>query len=233
MPRHRPADRLDELARAAISVFGRVGFSKALMTDVAAEMGVSAGLLYTYVESKEALFHFALSRAVDDPPADGAVTLPMPTPGPGATADLIAALLRARMAQPRLRAALAADRAVDIRAELEGIVRENYEVVHRCRRLLTMIDRSAFDVPELREQFFVKGRRPLVERLADYLSSRIEAGQLRPVADATVTARFILETVAWFANHRYGDVDGAAIDDAVAEGTVVDMLVTALVGSPA
>src|SRR5947207_2319435 len=81
---------------------------------------------------------------------------------------------------------------------------------------------------ELRERFFVKARRPLVLRLADYLDSRIAAGQLRPVPDTKVTARFIIESVAWFANHRHGDLDSASIDDETAETTVVDMLTAAL-----
>ena len=41
-------------------------------------------------------------------------------------------------------------------------------------------------------------------------------------------ARFVLETISWFARHRFSDADGAAMSDEVAEETVVDGLVHAL-----
>ena len=227
MVRTRPADRLDQLAAAALTVFKRKGFRQALMTDVAQEMGVSAGLLYTYVESKEALFSFMLQSLANDG-VDASRRLPIPTPEPGDTAAVVGRALRQRMAQPALKEALTRASAADPAAELEGVIREHYRVVADCRDLLTVIDRTAADIPELRERFFVKARRPLVLRLADYLDARIAAGQFRAVPDTKVTARFIIESVAWFANHRHGDLDSASIDDEMAETTVVDMLTSAL-----
>src|SRR5436305_7086978 len=198
------------------------------MSDVAQEMGVSSGLLYSYVESKEALFHFALdwARSNGTKPAP---ELPIPTPGPGDTTALVAGVLRTGLAQPALREALRRERADDPATELTQIVIEHYRATNATRQLITMVDRSVRDIPELREQFIQKGRSRFVLRLAQYLETRIAAGQFRAVPDPEVTARFILESVAWFANHRYGDVDGASIDDEAAERTVVDMIVSALV----
>jgi AcrR family transcriptional regulator len=215
--RTRPADRLDQLASAALTVFKRKGFRQALMADVAKEMGVSAGLLYTYVESKEALLYFVLewlATGEDRAPAASDRALPQ------------------RMAQPALKEALSRKRAADPAAELVAIVREHYRAVSDCRDLLTVIDRTAGDIPELRERFFVKARRPLVLRLADYIDLRIAARQFRPVPDSKVAARFVIEAVAWFANHRHGDLDSASIDDEVAEATVVDLLTAALLRHP-
>ena len=68
-----------------------------------------------------------------------------------------------------------------------------------------------------------------MQRLGRYISSRVASGDFRPVPDADVAARFILETVAWFANHRYGDHDGAGIDDEIARATVVELVTNSLV----
>ena len=84
-------------------------------------------------------------------------------------------------------------------------------------------------MPELAERFFRGERRPFIFRLRDYIELRIKGGLFRPVPDAATTARFVLETVSWFANHRYGDQDSAMITDELAEETVVDMLTAALV----
>src|SRR5207302_1397330 len=52
-----------------------------------------------------------------------------------------------------------------------------------------------------------------------------------PTPDPEVAARFVIETVSWFANHRYGDYDGAQIDDGTARETVVQLVSAALVGT--
>ena len=59
---------------------------------------------------------------------------------------------------PALRAALARPRADDPRRELETIVRETYAVISRTRHAVTMIERSALDVPELAQLFFGRMR---------------------------------------------------------------------------
>src|SRR6476660_228183 len=51
MPRTRAPDRLDAIAAAALATFA-----------AAAAAGVSPGLLYTYAESKEALFALVVQR---------------------------------------------------------------------------------------------------------------------------------------------------------------------------
>src|SRR5258708_36732729 len=94
MPRKRPGDRLDQLADAALTVFGRTGFRLAQMDDIAAEMGVAKGTLYGYVDSKEALFALALESIM----RPGSLPLPpLPIPAPS-EAELLARV-RARVAE--------------------------------------------------------------------------------------------------------------------------------------
>jgi hypothetical protein len=40
-----------------------------------------------------------------------------------------------------------------------------------------------------------------------------------------------METVAWFADHRFGDYDGARLDDTLVRTEVVALVTRALVGS--
>ncbi len=75
--------------------------------------------------------------------------------------------------------------------------------------------------------FYSGTRKRYTQRLSSYLAARAASGDLIAVNDFVVAARFIIETVAWFANHRFGDHDGAAIDDDVARQTVLDLVTNA------
>src|SRR5712671_6077582 len=80
----RPKARLDDIVESATRIFGEKGYRRTLITDVASDLGIAPGTIYTYVESKDALFHLVIERA-----SGGATTrpaLPVPTPGPGDTA---------------------------------------------------------------------------------------------------------------------------------------------------
>ena len=68
-PRLSAMERVPELIEAAVKVFGEKGYRGTQMTDVAFEMGVAAGSLYNYVDSKEGLFALCLERMAQGPRA--------------------------------------------------------------------------------------------------------------------------------------------------------------------
>lgn len=228
MPRTRPADRLDELLDAALHVFLALGYRRARMSDVAAAAGVSPGLLYTYAAGKEALFSLVVRRELGE--AVDAIALPVPNPEPGDLERLVVRGVRGIARNPVLEAAEAVDDPADAAAELATLVGEIYDSMHRYRRFIRVVERSAVEWPELAEHFYERGRRPLVRRLARFIARRCASGHYRPVPDPEVAARYVVEIVAWFANHRYGDHDGARIDDAIARETVVQLVTRGFVG---
>ncbi|HEV2667387.1 MAG TPA: TetR/AcrR family transcriptional regulator C-terminal domain-containing protein, partial [Blastocatellia bacterium] len=133
-------------------------------------------------------------------------------------------------ALPRLDAAFKNDQPGDPQAELEEIVRELYLRMHKTREPATVLERSAIDQPDLFALFFIQTRRRLLERLTTYLRRRIERGHFRSVIDPAIAARFLLEAVAFFARHRYGDPDLQPGDDEVVCETVVQLLVRSFTG---
>jgi len=227
MPRTRPPDRLAQLIASAIKVFTTRGYRRTQMADVAREMGVSPGTLYNYVESKEALFHLLIERAFHKGHSVPPANLPLPTPPPEATLQLLRERLATEATFPRLDAALARQRVTNVRAELEGVVRELYSLVAGNYHASALIERSALDWPELAAVWFGELRRSILQRLTQYLERRIERGHFRPVPDAPTAARLILEVVAWFAWHRHEDVF-SQIDDKLAEETTVHFVVSTL-----
>jgi AcrR family transcriptional regulator len=197
------------------------------MADVAREMGVSAGTLYRYVTGKEALFHLVVDRAFDRGDGRPAPALPIAAPPPGATLARLRERMAADTALPALESALRRSRASDARAELQAVVGELYALIERAWPGIVVLERSALEMPELAHVFYVETRRGLLERLERYLTARMRAGQVRraPVAAA---ARFVLETVAWFAMHRHRDRMATQIGDDDARATALDLIVNAL-----
>lgn len=226
MPRSSSSERLASLAAAAIEVFGRLGYRGTRTADVAAKAGMSAGSLFTYVESKEALFHLVFLHALGLLPE--APELPLPTPEPGETVALLARAMRDAPVPP-VRAALTVDEPADAAEELRGIVEELYDRVERSWPLLAVIERCSIEMPELDAVWFGQGRGGFLADLAKYLERRTTSGQLRPMPDSPTTARLIAELVAWFAWHRRGGRDAALCDDKTARRTVIEFVCAALV----
>ena len=228
-------ERLGELIAAAVRVFTRDGYRSARMSDVAAEMGVTEAAIYRYVDSKEGLFVLAIRHALlleDLPEGD----LPL-SPAPlAATLQEARAFIAEVVPFGALAEALSGDEHLvssNPAAELERIFRELYDLESRTREAADMLERSARELPEMADLLHAGIRGPVLAALTRYLDGRAEAGMLRRTPDTAATARLVLETLTWFARHRFSDPDGAAIAADVAEDTAVDALVHALVPAPA
>lgn len=220
-------DRVPELIDAAVMVFAEKGYRATQMTDVAASMGVAAGSLYNYVDSKEGLFALCLERMIQggSPPQ---VTLPFAAPPLGVTLKRLHDRVQELLRLPALDAR-AAGQPSPARAEkdLEAVVTELFDLFSRTRLALDMIERSARDLPALAALFRDEWRAPLLARIQDFLGARVDRGELRQPGDVRVAARFVVETVTWFARHRFHDRDGRSLEETAAKATVTALIVSA------
>lgn len=212
-------------------VFARKGLKRTRMSDVAKAMGVSHGSLYNYVESKEALFYLLVDRGGRASGGPLPAQLPVRAPSREVVLRRLEQQIENTFALPKLEAALRRRRVRDARAELEEIVRELYARTEETRGGAAVIERSALDLPDLFQVFFVKVRRHLLARLTAYVEQRIKFGYFRPAPDPAVAARVLLETVTVFGRHRHSDPDPMPMDDAAVRETTVQMLVHALIKS--
>jgi AcrR family transcriptional regulator len=220
-------ERLPELIAAAVRVFTRDGYRLARMSDVAAEMGLSEAAIYRYVESKEGLFVLAIRHALllEDLPVGELPLSPAPLAATVTEArDFIAEVVPFGALAEALSGPAAGDA-----AEFEKILRELFELESRTREAADMLERSARELPEMADLLNAGIRAPVLAALTEYLAARAEAGTLRRTPDTAATARLVLETLTWFARHRFSDPDGAAIPAGLAADTAVDALVHALV----
>lgn len=206
------------------------GYRAAGVSDVATALGLSHGAVYTYAKSKEALLYLALLWLAR-PDSLAELEIPVATP----TEQQLVAVIDGGDADhgglSGLTAALRGRRTVPVAEEFGSIIDELYSFVEHNRMLLALIERCARDLPELAQFYFVLRRRASIEALGDYVRRRVKSGAMCPVPDVPAAARFIVETIAWFAWHRIGDQDSAMLDDDACQQTVRHLLLSAFLSS--
>src|SRR3989442_6385708 len=229
MARSIPPHRFQDLVEAATQVFIAQGYRGTQMADIAEAMGVAKGTVYLYVESKDALFDQVLRQADPPPPIAQPSDLPIRSPAPGSTIGYVRDRLTEQPASPTLARALRHPRARDPRAELDAVVSELSQAIGRHRTRLKLVDRCAPEYPDLAKLWFGAGREALLGALTQYLETRIRGHQFLAVPDVRVAARFIIETVVFWAVHRHWDPAPQVVDAQAAEDTVAQLIVTAFV----
>jgi AcrR family transcriptional regulator len=231
--RLRAHERFPEVIAAAVRVFARDGYRLAHMSDVARAAGLSEAAVYRYVDGKETLFALAIRHALLLEPLPGeddpAGQFPLTAPSLAEMIGQARAFVAAEVPFGALAQALHTAEPADPAGELELIVRELFTLEEQTAQAVDMVERSARELPELADLLNAGLRRPVLDALTDYLESRAKTGALRATPDSAATALFVLETLTWFARHRQADPAGLSLGSALAQETVVDALLHALV----
>lgn len=229
MARISQQSRLEHIAATGAEAFGRLGYRRTRMADVAASAGLSAGAIYNYVESKEALFHLVLLSLLDVVP-DSENGLPLIAPPFGETLAMIDSRLSAQAAVPALQAAARRRNPADVRAELAEIVDEHYAMIQRLWPALAVIERCAVDLPELHEFYFQLRRREHLNRFSTYVADRSSSGHFAPFSDSRVASQLAIESIVWFAWHRLEGFDAGEFDQGeTGRQTVIEFVCNALI----
>ncbi len=198
MARKKNGAKLEDIADAAVACFSELGIRRTQMADVAKAAGVSAGTLYLYVSSKEALLHLAILRVCARPLAG--LALPLEDPGIGATVEIFGARVKEVRRWPSFDAALAPDASVDMNV-LRSIGRELYDMLHEARRAIWLVDRCAREVSAFEQLHALDLRARHRDQLAQ-IALKFAGRAGTPSPEQTLAARLAIETVAWAAMHR-------------------------------
>jgi AcrR family transcriptional regulator len=226
MARKRAEGKLEEIADAAVACFSELGIRRTQMADVAKAAGVSAGTLYLYVSSKEALLHLAILRVCARPLAS--LTLPLEDPGIGATVEIFAARVKEVRHWPTFDAALAGSVSISMDV-LSAIGRELYDMLHEARRAIWLVDRCAREVPAFEQLHALDLRARHRDQLAE-IALKLAGVSSGPSPEQKLAARLAIETVAWAAMHRLRESSTNAIaglgDDGARETAAESFAVT-------
>jgi|SRR5579862_3526945 len=222
MARPSRANRLEQIADAALTAFTDKGFRLTQVADVARLAGVAPGTIYLFAEGKEGLFWLALARSMGRPLAEIACEAP--------TAAELRQKFAPNGASPSLTAFLAAPHGAP--PPLETVLAEFWATVERAAPAISLVEKCAADWPELAEAFYVELRPTVMRDLAEYFERGAEAGVCRSVSDPLMAARLIMETVAWFTMHRRNDPDGRLYSATAARAVTLDALTHAYGPTP-
>ena len=228
MARGDPGERLAAIVEAGRRLLGTVGYQRTRMADVAAAAGMSAGSVYTYVDSKEALLHVVLTGFFVRSPAP-VPELPVTAPPLDETLATVRDGLIDLASTPVLHAALAAPAPEDVRAELAAVLDETYSILSRLWPLLAVLEACADDVPAISEFYLGDGRRGHLSRFAQYVDRRAAEGRIRAFGHPELSAQVAVEAITWHAWHRLEGFDGDRFDEPGSREAVIRFAVSAMV----
>lgn len=197
MAAEKSAARLAEIADAAATCFSDGGFRRTQVADIARAIGVSAGSLYLYADSKEALLHLAFMHLTDEPLTD--LQTPFPDPGIDETIRLIWRKVKETGLWPELAEALAAG-TTPTRENLEHIGGALYDTLAKQRRFVWLIDGCSHDIPKLNLVFRLEVRGAYLSDLGK-LMDRLP-GVTLTTPQKYISLRAAIEIIAWVAMHR-------------------------------
>lgn len=231
MSRKRPPDRLETLLTAATEAFiAGQGYQRTQMDDVAKRLGLSKGALYTYVESKEALFDLCVRFADSPESVDQGMELPVKTPKSGTTLAYVEQRIASHPEMARLAEILTSESLSEPRAGLESVVRILYRMLSENRRAIKLVDVAAIDHPDLSGKWFTQARGGVYTLLAPYIERRTASRVFLPLIDVGVSARNLLETCVFWAVHRHWDPSPQVFDEDKVEDAVVQWVARAFLG---
>jgi AcrR family transcriptional regulator len=219
--RRRKPGRTQDIAEAALTVFIRQGFRLTQMADVAREAGISAGSLYTYVDSKEALLEIALLQGLGELAEHNE---PYRASGLTKTSSSLAAKLAKSFRWPILEKALRQDRiAPDL---LGAIVDEHFTLFSKHRRLIWLLDRCAAEVAELSGFYQASVRGPCIANFTRAI--RLCMGAQFSEEEVAARGRALFEMIVWMAMHRHRDRLPPATSDEAARRATIEIVFLAV-----
>lgn len=198
-PRVTPENRIPDIITAAVEVFSHRGFRLAQMEEIAKAANVSKATLYYYFKSKVHLFYYVMENAGRETEAG------LPPPESASIrneTDLLRLLKRRLKADTRFKSIEAVvereSSDIDLDAEIAAIIEELWDICEKNRIQIIILEKSAFEYPELAETYDRYARGQILRQLEQYLTARMRHGVIRPLHSIPATARFIVESVAWF-----------------------------------
>ena len=158
-------------------------------------------------------------------------TLPLRARGMDATAILLDDAIGHRAHWPVLKAALRAIGPHDVEAEIAAVVSELFDLLSRERPLIWLLDRCAWELPQLRDVYVERARKPYFGDIACYVRRRRRMPPGGRGEHPAAIGRAVVEMVAWMAMHRVREPVALPFDTAAARCACIAVASGGLLGT--
>lgn len=217
---------MTQLVDAGTDVFiAAQGYERTQMEDVAKRLGVSKGSLYLYVESKEALFDLCV-RFADEMERGELNELSLPYRA--ASGEVTLGYVQARLAEDpsfqEMLAILLGEHSPHPAGDLERLIRILYRALYAHRKAIKLVEAAAGDHPRLSGIWYPNARGQLLTVLIPYVERHVATGCFRPVTNAPMAARHLIETCTFWAIHRHWDPAPQIVDENKIEDALVELV---------
>ena len=159
-------------------------------------------------------------------------TLPLRARGMDATAALLDDAMRQRPRWPVLKAALRATAPRNVGAEIAAVVGELFDLLSRERPMIWLLDRCAWELPQLRHFYVERAREPLLADFAHYVRTRRKIPLGGGDENVAAVGRAIVEMVAWMAMHRAKEPVELPFDTVAARSACIAVACGGILGGP-
>ncbi len=169
------------------------------MDEIAERAKVSKATLYYYFKNKAHLFQYVLENGS----LNGGASLPPPDSSSSLSDRELLQLLKKRLKEDSslnsIRSCMdAKSKHIDLSKEIAAITEELWDLTATNRVQLIILERSFLEFRKLAEIYDTYARGRILSQLENYLALRVKQGVIRPPNSVPATARFMLESIAWF-----------------------------------
>lgn len=214
--------RIDLIAKAAVSLFLRQGYSKTQISHIAKAVGVSVGTIYHDFIGKKEILHYILKCTVQ--PEFAAKELKTPISDEhfvGLEQEIVKVLEDSaeKFEEPLLN-------------HLEGytfesLISDAFDLLSQYAVGCLFIEKNQYDFPVLAKHYKIY-REKFLSTMAAYLKAFMERKIIREIEDVELTTILIVETLSWWAmDIRYTSFETKNVSAKAAKAVCMDNIISA------
>ena len=192
-------NRLQTISKAAAALFIRQGYMRTQIKDIAAEIGLSTGMLYVYFKGKREILDFILKCTAQPSFMKQDFQYPIGAPLFEGLEEELIAVLRQNHAQF---GAPLAQRANGY--PFEQMLSDAFDTIARYGTGCLLLEKNIRDVGKLGE-YYKTYRREFFEQVSQYAALYMARGEMRCVPCPALAVRQMIETLAWWGMHIQND----------------------------
>lgn len=211
--------RLYQIYTAASRSFVLKGYSQTQITDIAKEVSISTGAIYSLFVSKKSMFQFVIKCIFDEDSINNVSTLPICEMDAGDLRNLLLSAFENHFEKLFQFKDFKPLNMLPFKVLLSTV----YNLIAKFGTGFLIFERNTVDWPDLCSIYFEK-RKQFIDNLEKYVMAYIQRGEVRQLENPQYHTRLIVETLSWWGVHVKYYFSDISVSDTDAKSVVMDAL---------